>query len=87
MFYAKRGTDWIPGGVAAGEAASEAYTSTNYHQPSDEVDASWDWSGIIQVGELYYRLGRSLAMSKDWPNWHPADEFRAIRDKSLTEGK
>ena len=27
-------------------------------------------------------LGRELAMGKTWPNWHPTDEFRAVRDKS-----
>ena len=32
-------------------------------------------------------LGRALAESGDWPNWYPGDEFRAVRDKSLAEGK
>ncbi|HMT46567.1 MAG TPA: M28 family metallopeptidase [Novosphingobium sp.] len=83
MFNLGRGSDWVPGGKAAAKAYSDAYTAKNYHGPNDEYDASWDWSGILQDGELYYRLGRSLAMSKDWPNWHPTDEFRAIRDASL----
>jgi hypothetical protein len=42
---------------------------------------------MLQDGELFYRLGRSLAMSADWPNWHPTDEFRSIRDKSLATGR
>ncbi len=83
MFNVGRGSDWVPGGKAAAHAYSEAYTAKNYHGPGDEYDPSWDWSGILQDGELFYRLGRSLAMSKDWPNWHPTDEFRAIRDASL----
>ncbi len=82
MFYVGRGTDWVSGGVAAGKAAAEDYTAKRYHQPSDEFDPNWDWSGILQEGELMYRLGRSLAMTTDWPNWYPADEFRAARDQS-----
>ena len=31
---------------------------------------------------LYYRLGRELAETADWPNWYPTDEFRRIRDES-----
>ena len=37
---------------------------------------------MIDDLSLYYSIGRSLAMSKDWPNWVEGDEFRAIRDKS-----
>jgi Zn-dependent M28 family amino/carboxypeptidase len=82
MFYLKRGTDWIKGGTAAGNAAAEDYTNNRYHQPSDEYRDDWDWSGPAQDAELYYRLGRMLAMTRDWPNWYKTDEFRAARDKS-----
>jgi Zn-dependent M28 family amino/carboxypeptidase len=82
MFSVGRGTDWINGGTAAGDAAGDRYTSTDYHQPSDEYHGNWDWSGILQETELYYRLGHSLAMSREWPNWNQGDEFRAIRDRS-----
>ena len=82
MFYVGRGSDWVPGGKAAADAAGGAYNSTDYHQASDEYNGKWDWSGIVQEGELYYLLGRMLAMTTDWPNWHPTDEFRAVRDQS-----
>jgi Zn-dependent M28 family amino/carboxypeptidase len=87
MFSVGRGTDWNPSGKAAGEAAADKYTKDDYHQPSDEYDGKWDWSGILQETELYYRLGHSLAGTTDWPNWHPNDEFRAIRDASLKGGE
>jgi Zn-dependent M28 family amino/carboxypeptidase len=82
MFYLKRGTDWIKGGKAAGQAAADDYYSGPYHQPSDEYRDDWDWSGLVQDATLYYRLGRSLAMSREWPNWYKTDEFRAARDQS-----
>jgi len=82
MFNLGRGTDWVPGGPTVARAAGEAYTKDAYHAPSDEYDGKWDWSGLMQDGELFYRLGRSLAMGSDWPNWHKGDEFRAVRDAS-----
>lgn len=82
MFSLGRGSDWVPGGKAAAEAVAGKYVKDAYHQPSDSYDGKWDWSGIVQEGELYYRLGRMLAMTTDWPNWHKTDEFRAIRDAS-----
>jgi Zn-dependent M28 family amino/carboxypeptidase len=82
MFYLKRGTDWIRGGKAAGTAAVDEYYGNPYHQPSDEYRDDWDWSGPVQDAALYYRLGRMLAMTRDWPNWYKTDEFRAARDQS-----
>ena len=87
MFSLRRGSDWVKGGRAAGAAAAEAYTSTDYHQPSDEFHEDWDWSGPLQEAQLLYRLGRSLAETRDWPNWHKTDEFRLIRDKSRAGSK
>ncbi len=82
MFSLGLGSDWIEGGTAAGQAWGDTYTKVRYHQPSDQYDGKWDWRAPLQAGELYYRLGRGLAMSRDWPNWHPGDEFRAVRDAS-----
>ena len=87
MFNLGRGNDWVNGGKAAGEAAAKRYNAEAYHGPEDEFDPNWDWSGMLQDGELFYRLGRSLAMSSDWPNWHPTDEFRAVRDASRKGAK
>ncbi|WP_421839773.1 M28 family metallopeptidase [Novosphingobium sp.] len=87
MFDVARGTDLVVGGKAAGQAASDDYTNVRYHQPSDQYQESWDISGMVQDVKLFYRLGRELADSSVWPNWHPSDEFRAIRDKSLAEAK
>ncbi len=87
MFSVGRGSDWVQGGKAAGDAASEDYVQHRYHQPSDQYDPTWDWSGAVQEISLFYRLGRSLAMTTDWPNWHKTDEFRRIRDKSRAGGK
>jgi len=82
MFAVERGTDLFVGGKPAGAAISDDYTNVRYHQPSDEYEESWDLSGMKQDVTLFYRLGRELADGTTWPNWHPGDEFRAIRDRS-----
>ncbi|MDE2561296.1 MAG: M28 family peptidase [Sphingomonadales bacterium] len=87
MFDISRGTDLFDGGNAAGEAAADDYVRNRYHQPSDQYSDGWDWSGIVEDVGMYYELGRMLAMSTDWPDWHKGDEFRAVRDKSLEEAK
>ena len=81
MFRVGRGLDHIEGGRERGLALSEDYKKNRYHQPSDEYSPDWRWDGIAQEMELYYRLGRALATGETWPNWHPTDEFRAVRDK------
>jgi Zn-dependent M28 family amino/carboxypeptidase len=82
MFDVSRGEDLVVGGKAAGAAAAQDYTDNRYHAPGDEYSESWDWSGILQDTDLFYRLGRTLAESSDWPNWRTGDEFRAVRDRS-----
>ena len=82
MFNVRRGLDQFEGGTAAGEAANEDYVKNRYHGPNDEYSPDWDWSGITQDVELFYTLGRDLATSSAWPNWHPTDEFRRVRDES-----
>lgn len=71
----EHGRDWVT-------AQNEAYTKKHYHQPSDEWDPSWDLSGAVEDLRIYYSLGRRLANSDEWPNWHADNEFRAIRDAS-----
>ena len=82
MLYVDGGEDLVEGGTEAGQAYAKDYTENRYHQPSDEYDPAWDWSGALKDLSLYYRIGRMLAMSTSWPNWVEGDEFRAARDKS-----
>ncbi|MFA9201506.1 MAG: M28 family peptidase [Cypionkella sp.] len=82
MLYLDAGEDLEHGGVAAGKAAAKDYEENRYHQPSDEYDAGWDLSGLMQQLQLYYRIGRSMATARGWPNWLPGDEFRKTRDDS-----
>ena len=82
MLYIDGGEDLVEGGREAGEAVSKDYRDNRYHGPKDEFDEDWDWSGVMADLQLYYRLGRMMAMSTSWPNWVDGDEFRGIRDES-----
>ena len=79
------GNDLLNGGVARGEALSKEYTVKHYHQPSDEWSTAWDFTGMAEDVQLLHNLGRDLANSREWPNWGPDSEFRAVRDKSAGE--
>jgi Zn-dependent M28 family amino/carboxypeptidase len=82
MLYGRGGEDLVNGGPAAGRAAAADYRAHRYHQVSDEYDPNWDWAGALSDVGIYYRVGRALATSREWPNWLPGDEFRATRDRS-----
>ena len=82
MLYLDGGEDLIEGGRAAGAAVATDYRENRYHGPKDEFDENWDWSGVMADLQLFYRIGRSMAMSTSWPNWNEGDEFRATRDES-----
>jgi Zn-dependent M28 family amino/carboxypeptidase len=83
----KPGIDLEEGGVAAGRAAMQAYTTNDYHQPSDNFNPAWTFKGMARDLELLYAVGRDLADSGDWPNWSQDSEFRAARDQSGAERK
>jgi len=82
MLYTKAGIDSPTKGAEYGRVWLDDYIANRYHKPSDEYDASWDVSGIMQDIAVYYDVGLALANESTWPNWREGSEFRAIRDKS-----
>jgi len=81
------GEDWVEGGVAAGKAAADDYLEHRYHQPADEFDAKWPFTGLQRDLELLHKVGADLANSDQWPDWAPDSEFRAARDATSSERK
>jgi len=79
------GNDLVNGGIPRGEALEKEYIDKHYHQPSDEWSPAWDFTGMAEDDQLLHNLGRDLANSREWPNWSPDSEFRALRDKSAAE--
>ena len=81
------GNDRIDGGVKAGEAAGKEYTAKHYHQPSDEWQASWPFTGMARDLQLLYTVGNQLANSDQWPGWSKDSEFRAAREATADQRK
>jgi Zn-dependent M28 family amino/carboxypeptidase len=79
------GNDLVSGGIARGEALDKEYVEKHYHQPSDEWQPSWDFTGMAEDDQLLHNLGRDLANSREWPDWSPDSEFRATRDRTASE--
>lgn len=81
------GNDLVEGGVDAGRKIEESYVADRYHQPADEWEADWSFTGMARDLQVLYTLGNDLANSKQWPNWATDSEFRAARDASAAERK
>ena len=81
MLYVDGGEDLVEGGKEAGAKLAADYRANRYHGPKDEFDEHWNWSGVMADLQLFYQIGRMLAMSDSWPNWVEGDEFKATRDK------
>ena len=68
--------------IAARTAMRDEYTADRYHQAGDEWSADWDYRGQIEDLNVYYKVGRDLADSRDWPQWKSGSEFAPARATS-----
>lgn len=79
--YAEGGYDHKEKGKEYAREMRDKYTTDNYHRPSDEYDeATWNFDGMIQDGQLYFDIGLKLANSQRWPVWYEGSEFKAARE-------
>jgi len=80
--YTDAGTHYIGKPEDYGQMVRDQYTQLHYHQPSDEFDPTWDFSGAEADVRALFRVGFELSESKDWPEWSDGSEFKAIRSAS-----
>jgi Zn-dependent M28 family amino/carboxypeptidase len=83
--YLKFGTDVIGKPEGWGREQAEAYRKNIYHQPSDELNDSWDFSGAVEDARLAFFLGCRVAGADAMPQWNKGDEFETARQKAITE--
>jgi Zn-dependent M28 family amino/carboxypeptidase len=76
------GTDFVGKPPGWGEKAFEEYNEKHYHQPSDEFDPKWDFSGLAELARFGVRLGTGIANAPRLPTWQPGDEFLPARERS-----
>jgi Zn-dependent M28 family amino/carboxypeptidase len=85
--YLDTGTDFVGKPKGWGEEQHKAYEEKSYHQPSDEINDSWTYDGMIEDAQLGFWVGLNVANADAMPTWTPGDEFEAARTKALAESK
>jgi Zn-dependent M28 family amino/carboxypeptidase len=60
----------------------EAYNETDYHQPSDEYDASWNFAGAVEDLKLLAQLAWRVAADPQMPRYNEGDQFANARKPS-----
>lgn len=72
--YLDTGTDFIGRPAGWGKEQLEQYEAKSYHQPSDEIQPSWNFDGMIEDAQLGFYVGFNVANSDEPPSWVPGDE-------------
>jgi Zn-dependent M28 family amino/carboxypeptidase len=59
----------------------EAYNDKDYHQPTDQYDPSWDFSGGVEDMKVLAQLGWRIANQPAMPAYNAGDQFGEVRKK------
>lgn len=81
--YLNSGTDFIGKPAGWGKEQRENYEAKSYHQPSDEINDSWNYEGMIEDAQLGFWVGLDVANANAMPTWVPGDEFEGARKAAL----
>jgi Zn-dependent M28 family amino/carboxypeptidase len=71
----KAGSDFEDRPPGWGDEQFKVYNTAHYHQPSDEYNETWDFSGMIQQTELALAIGLKAANVDQPPKYNENDEF------------
>ncbi len=83
--YLDAGTEVLGKPPGWGRARQREWEEANYHQPTDDLTAEWDFSGAVEDARLLFHLGSKVADAPLLPAWRPGDEFEAARKKALAQ--
>ena len=81
--YFDEGTDYIGKPAGWGKQQHDAWTEHVYHQPSDQLNDSWNFDGMIEDATVGFEAGWLVAQADEMPAWNAGDEFEAARKKAL----
>ena len=81
--YFDQGLDFVGRPPGWGKQQIEAWEARHYHQPSDELDSSWSFEGVVEDARAGFLCGVVLAEMDAMPAWTPGDEFEAARKQAL----
>ncbi|HEX8784344.1 MAG TPA: M28 family peptidase, partial [Steroidobacteraceae bacterium] len=77
------GMDFIGRPAGWGREQKEQWELHKYHQPSDRLDGSWNFDGMIEDAQLAMLSAWLIAQADALPAWRPGDEFEAARQQAL----
>ncbi|HZS41501.1 MAG TPA: M28 family peptidase [Polyangia bacterium] len=83
--YLDRGTDYVGRPANWGKERVDEYVLQRYHQPSDQIDATWNLDGAVDDVRLLAAVALRIADAAQLPAWRPGDEFEGARKKALGE--
>jgi Zn-dependent M28 family amino/carboxypeptidase len=83
--YFDKGTDYIGKPAGWGKQKKEEWEDKDYHQPSDELDDSWNFDGMIEDAQVGFLSGWLIAQADTMPTWNPGDEFEAARKSAIAQ--
>ena len=58
-----------------GRQQFEIFNTQHYHQPSDNYDPNWDFSGMVQMAEISLAIGIKAGNADKLPAYNSTDEF------------
>lgn len=67
---------------AASKRLHEEYQAKRYHQPDDEIQPSWDYTGAVNDMRLLAELGWRIANVTEMPAYHAGEQFARPRLKA-----
>jgi Zn-dependent M28 family amino/carboxypeptidase len=85
--YVEQGWTFVGRPPGWGEARHAEYNERDYHQPSDEIRPDFDYAGAVQQGRVAFRIGWQVANMREFPEWLPGAEFKAIRDSMMARAR
>jgi Zn-dependent M28 family amino/carboxypeptidase len=85
--YLDQGFDFVGRPANWGREQREHWEETQYHQPSDRLDGTWNFDGMVDDTQLAFLSGWLIAQADAMPTWKAGDEFEAVRKKALADAK
>jgi Peptidase family M28 len=64
-----------------GDAEWQAFMTTRYHQPSDDLNQPWRWDVAARWGDYLFEVVRQTANARQRPAWHADDPLGAVFGK------
>jgi Zn-dependent M28 family amino/carboxypeptidase len=81
--YFDRGTDYIGKPPGWGKKWKEEWEEHIYHQPSDQIDDTWNFDGMIEDAQIGFYSAWLIAQADAMPTWNKGDEFEGTRLSAL----